>query len=105
MADERLKPAKACERKALEARARAETIKDWDARGTMLLIAPMWEALARHGHVRKPGVTGPPTCSSSAGLMTGNGSAKHGANRNASARIRISLCRHVYAAAGCGSLR
>ena len=49
MADERLKWAKSCERKALEARARAETIKDWDARGTMLLIAPMWEALAGRG--------------------------------------------------------
>ena len=45
MADERVKRAE--ERKALEARAKAETIKNWDARRTMLLVASMWEALAR----------------------------------------------------------
>ena len=47
MADERVKRAEFYERKALEARAKAETIKDWDARRTMLLVASMWEALAR----------------------------------------------------------
>ena len=47
MADERIKRAEFYERKALEARAKAETIKDWDARRTMLLVASMWEALAR----------------------------------------------------------
>ena len=47
MADERLKRAEFYERKALEARAKAEAIKDWDARGTMLLVASMWETLAR----------------------------------------------------------
>jgi hypothetical protein len=46
MADERVKRAEFYERKALEARAKAET-KDWDARRTMLLVASMWEALAR----------------------------------------------------------
>ena len=47
MADKRVKRAEFYERKALEARAKAETIKDWDARRTMLLVASMWEALAR----------------------------------------------------------
>jgi hypothetical protein len=47
MTDERFKRADFYERKALEARAKAETIKDWDARRTMLLVASMWEALAR----------------------------------------------------------
>lgn len=47
MADERVKRAEYYERKAREARAKAETIKDWDARRTMLLVASMWEALAR----------------------------------------------------------
>ena len=47
MADERFKRAEFYERKALEARANAETIKDWNARRTMLLVASMWEALAR----------------------------------------------------------
>ena len=47
MADEGIKRAEFYERKALEARAKAETIKDWDARRTMLLVASMWEALAR----------------------------------------------------------
>ena len=47
MADERVKRAEFYERKALEARAKAETIKDWGARRTMLLVASMWEALAR----------------------------------------------------------
>jgi hypothetical protein len=47
MADERVKRAEFYERKALETRAKAETIKDWDARRTMLLVASMWEALAR----------------------------------------------------------
>jgi hypothetical protein len=47
MADKRVKRADFYERKALEARAKAETIKDWDARRTMLLVASMWEALAR----------------------------------------------------------
>ena len=45
MADERIKRTELYERKALEARAKAETIKD--ARRTMLLVASMWEALAR----------------------------------------------------------
>ena len=45
MADERVKRAEYYERKAREARAKAETIKDWDARRTMLLVASM--ALAR----------------------------------------------------------
>jgi hypothetical protein len=38
MAGERIKRAEFYERKALEARANAETIKDWDARRTMLLV-------------------------------------------------------------------
>jgi len=47
MADERVKRAEYYEGKALKARAKAETIKDWDARRTTLLVASMWEALAR----------------------------------------------------------
>ena len=47
MAEERVKRGEFYERKALEARAKAETIKDSDARRTMLLVASMWEALAR----------------------------------------------------------
>jgi hypothetical protein len=47
MADERVKRAEFYEGKALEAGAKAETTKDWDARRTMLLVASMWEALAR----------------------------------------------------------
>ena len=43
MADERVKRAEFYERKALEARAKSETIKDWDARRTMLLVASMWK--------------------------------------------------------------
>ena len=43
MADERIKRAEFYERKALEAPAKSETIKDWDARRTMLLVASMWE--------------------------------------------------------------
>ena len=42
MADERIKRAEFYERKALEAPAKSETIKDWDARRTMLLVASMW---------------------------------------------------------------
>ena len=45
MADARIKRVEFYERKALKARAKAETIKDWDARRTMLLVASMWEAL------------------------------------------------------------
>ena len=47
MSDERAKRAEFYERKALEARAEAETIEDWGARRTVLLVASMWEALAR----------------------------------------------------------
>ena len=47
MADASGKRAEFYERKALEARAKAETIEDWDARRTKLLVASMWEALAR----------------------------------------------------------
>jgi hypothetical protein len=46
MADKRVKRAESYERKALEAWAKAETIMDWDARRTMLLVASM--ALARN---------------------------------------------------------
>ena len=42
----RVKRAEFYERKALEARAKAETIMDWEARRTMLLVASM--ALARN---------------------------------------------------------
>jgi hypothetical protein len=44
-ADERVKGAEFYERKAL-GRAAVETIKAWDARRTMLLVASMWESLA-----------------------------------------------------------
>ena len=48
MADEgSIKRAEFYEQKALEARAKAETMKDWEARRTMLLVASMWEAMAR----------------------------------------------------------
>ena len=40
MPDERVKHTEFYERKALEARAKAETIKNWDARRTMLLAPP-----------------------------------------------------------------
>ena len=55
MADERVKPTEFYERKALEARAKAETIKDSDARRTMLLVASKWEALARTAKGERPG--------------------------------------------------
>jgi hypothetical protein len=47
MAHERIKRAEFYERKALEARAKAETIRDWGARRIVLLVASMWEALAK----------------------------------------------------------
>jgi len=40
MAEEHVKRGECYERKSLEARARAETIKDWDARRTALLAPP-----------------------------------------------------------------
>ena len=56
MADKRDKRADFYERKALEARAKAETITDWEARRTMLLAASM--ALARTEGAR-PGTAAP----------------------------------------------
>jgi hypothetical protein len=58
MADERVKHAEFYEPKGLEARAKAETIKDWDARRRMLLVASMWEALAKNRQRRALDVSG-----------------------------------------------
>jgi len=55
MAGKLVKRAKFYERKALEARAKAETIKDWDARRTMLLVASMWEVLATTAKAKRSG--------------------------------------------------
>jgi hypothetical protein len=45
--ESRVKRAEFYERKAAEARAKAEGLKDAEARRTMLLVASLWEAMAR----------------------------------------------------------
>ena len=48
MADEAsVKRAEYYEQKAADARARADGMKDLEARRTMLLVASLWEAMAR----------------------------------------------------------
>jgi hypothetical protein len=42
-----IKRAEFYEHKAAEARAKADGMKDLEARRTMLLVASMWEAMAR----------------------------------------------------------
>ena len=46
-----IKRAEFYEGKAAEARARADGMKDLDARRTVLLVASMWDAMARSAKV------------------------------------------------------
>ncbi len=55
MADEGVKRAEFYERKAAEARAKADGLKDLEARRTMLLVASMWEDMARTAKGARPG--------------------------------------------------
>jgi hypothetical protein len=55
MADEGVKRAEFYERKAAEARAKADGLKDLEARRTMLLVASMWEDMARTSKGARPG--------------------------------------------------
>jgi hypothetical protein len=43
------------EHKAAEARAKAYGMKDPDARATMLLVASLWDAMARSAKGERPG--------------------------------------------------
>jgi hypothetical protein len=45
--DESIKRAEFYEHKAAEARAKADGMNDLEARHTMLLVASLWEAMAR----------------------------------------------------------
>ena len=47
--DSNLKRAEFYEHKAAEARAKADGMKDLEARRTMLLVASLWDAMARTG--------------------------------------------------------
>jgi hypothetical protein len=50
-----IKRAEFYEHKAVEARAKADGMKDLEARRTMLLVASMWEAMARTAKGERPG--------------------------------------------------
>ena len=50
-----MKRAEFYEHKAAQARAKADCMKDLEARRTMLLVASMWEAMARTAKGERPG--------------------------------------------------
>jgi hypothetical protein len=45
--ESKIRRAEFYEQKAAEARAKADGMKDFEARRTMLLVASLWEAMAR----------------------------------------------------------
>jgi len=53
--DSSLRRAEFYEHKAAAARAKAYDMKDADARATMLLVASLWDAMARSARGERPG--------------------------------------------------
>jgi hypothetical protein len=55
VAENRHRRAEFYEHKAAEARAKAYDMKDPDARATMVLVASLWDAMARSAKGERPG--------------------------------------------------